>query len=124
MSQPDYDDIRQRITKRYENRTEFFGHLVGFLVINGLIWSGALGGWPVLNCISAAWFLGLAMHFVNFVMAEARERAIERAIQEARTWTSSEKPKRDPRVYLTEDGELEEITDDDDVEPPSQQRHR
>lgn len=126
MPQPNYDEIRQRITKRYENRTQFVGHLVGFPIVNALIWSGIFGGWMVLRWISVAWFLGLAIHFVNFMMLEARERAIERAIQAEREWMAGEKPKRDSRIHLTEDGELEEVNDDDEVNysPEYQRRQR
>lgn len=110
MSDPNYDEIRQRITNRYENRIQFAGHLLVFLVVNGLIWSGALGVWPMLDWITGAWSLGLAIHFVKFFMAEARERAIDAE----REWSTGEKPKRDSRVRLTVDGELETVAEDDE----------
>jgi hypothetical protein len=133
MSQPDYGDIRKRITHRYNNRIAFFSHLTAFLVSNGFGWmlwlgtpenvrSGVLG--VLLLLVSVGWLIGMSIHAIIYLMMEARERAIERAIQEERAWTSGEKPKRDPRVYLTEDGELEEIADEDEIETPRQQRHR
>ena len=122
MSQADYNDIRKRITERYNNRIGFFSHLVAFLVSNGFGWllwlatpsptrSGILG--VVLLLVSIGWLIGISIHAIIYLMMEARERAIERAIQEERAWTNGEKPKRDPRVHLTEDGELEEIADED-----------
>jgi hypothetical protein len=122
MSQPDYGDIRKRITHRYNNRIAFFSHLTAFLVSNGFGWMlwlgtpenirrGVLG--VLLLLVSVGWIIGMSIHAIIYLMMEARERAIERAIQEERAWTSGEKPKRDPRVYLTEDGELEEIADED-----------
>ena len=133
MSQSDYNDIRKRITHRYNNRIAFFSHLTAFLVSNGSGWmlwlgtpenvrSNVLG--VLLLVVSVGWLIGMSIHAIIYLMMEARERAIERAIQEEHAWTSGEKPKRDPRVYLTEDGELEEIADEDDVELPRQQRHR
>ena len=74
--------------------------------------------------VSVGWLIGLSIHAIIFLMMEARERAIERAIQEERAWMNGEKPKRDPLMRLTEDGELEEITDEDEIETPRQQRHR
>ncbi len=44
----DYEEIRKRITNRYNNRAEFFSHLVAFLVANGIIW--------VLLDPSGTWF--------------------------------------------------------------------
>jgi hypothetical protein len=122
MSQTDYDHIRRRITHRYNNRIGFFSHFVAFLVSNGFGWllwlgtpenvrSGVLG--VLLLLVSVGWLIGMSIHAIIYLMMEARERAIERAVQEERAWTSGEKPKRDPRVYLTEDGELEEIDDED-----------
>ncbi len=119
MTEPDYNEIRKRVSQRYENRTQFAGHLASFIILNGLLWTGLLGishGW-LLTAFTGLWFLGLVIHFVNFVLTEARERAIERAIERERAWVSGEvtgeKPKRDPRTRLSDDGELLEVIDDD-----------
>lgn len=133
MTQPDYDDIRKRITERYNNRMAFFSHFVAFLVSNGFGWSlwfmtpesvrsGILG--VLLLLISVGWLIGMSIHAIIYLMMEAREHAIERAIQDERAWSNGEKPKRDPLMRLTEDGELEELTDDDELESPRHQRHR
>ena len=58
----------------------------------------------------------MLIHAFIFGLMEARERAIERAIDAEREWSTGEKPKRDPRVRLTVDGELEAVVDDDEVD--------
>ncbi len=133
MSQSDYNDIRRRITHRYNNRMAFFSHLIAFLVSNGFGWllwiatpgdvrSGILS--VLLVLVSVGWLIGMSIHGVIYAMMEARERAIERAIAEERGWTNGEKPKRDPHFHLTEDGELEEMADDDEVATSRKQRLR
>jgi hypothetical protein len=133
MSQPDYDAIRQRITHRYNNRIAFYSHLIAFLVANGFGWllwlatpesvrSGILSA--MLLLVSVSWLIGMSIHATIFLMMEARERAIERAIQAEHGWANGEKPKRDSHFHLTEDGELEEIADESDVGTPRTQRHR
>lgn len=119
MTEPNYDEIRKRITKRYENRAEFFIHLVSFVIINALLWSELVfrRGW-LMTGFTGLWFIGLVAHFINFLTYEARERAIERAIERERGWMSdsgsSPKLKRDSYARLSDDGELVEIVDADD----------
>jgi hypothetical protein len=118
MSEPNYDEIRRRITKRYENRAEFFIHLVTFVIINALLWSELVfrRGW-LLTAFTALWFIGLVAHFINFLMSEARERAIELAIEREHYWGSNSgdgrKLKRDSYTRLSDDGELIDVVDDD-----------
>src|SRR5215213_3374088 len=87
--EPDYSEIRKRITNRYNNRSEFFSHLVAFLVANGLLW-GLLdpqGTWfTVAGIFSGLWGMGLVIHFIQYLMKEAQERAIEREIDRERAW--------------------------------------
>jgi hypothetical protein len=125
MSDPNYDEIRKRITKRYENRAEFFGHLVAFITINALAWF-IFPSSGVLVAFTALWFMGVVIHFINFVLTEARERAIEQAIERERRWvngslSADEKPKRDRRTRLTDDGELWEVVEE---ERETRQKHR
>jgi hypothetical protein len=121
---PNYDQIRRRITHRYNNRIAFYSHLVAFLIVNGLGWllwlgtaaearSGVLS--VLLLLTTGGWLVGMLIHAVIYGLTEARERAIERTIQEEREWQTGnmEKPKRDPHMRLTEDGELEAVEDDD-----------
>ncbi|MBZ0286361.1 MAG: 2TM domain-containing protein [Anaerolineae bacterium] len=134
MSEPNYDEIRERITDRYNNRIGFYSHLISFLIINGLGWglwlatpemarSGILS--VLLLISSAGWLVGMLIHALIYGMTEARDRAIERAIAAERGWDTGEKPKRDPRVRLTIDGELEEIDDDEaDYTPAPEHKYR
>lgn len=116
-----YDEIRRRITKRYEGRAQFFGHLVAFLVINALLWIGLQpdGFWEtVLIAFSGLWFVGVAIHGVNFMLSEMRERAIDKAIERERQFEGGSrqeksKRKRDAVTRLSADGELLDVVDDD-----------
>ena len=119
----DYAEIRKRITNRYNNRAEFFSHLVAFLVANGILW-GVLspqGTWyTVAGIFTGLWFMGLVIHFIQYWMKEAQERAIEKEIEREREWRRGAgemeegeiKRKRD-RLTLNHDGELMEIVEDD-----------
>src|SRR3954462_8817047 len=85
----DYAEIRKRITNRYNNRSEFFSHLVAFLVANGILW-GVLspqGTWfTVAGIFTGLWGMGLVIHFIQYWMKEAQERAIEKEIEREREW--------------------------------------
>ena len=119
----DYAEIRKRITNRYNNRSEFFSHLVAFLVANGVLWGllSPQGTWyTIAGIFSGLWFMGLVIHFIQYWMKEAQERAIEREIERERAWRRGTgeipegeiKRKRD-RLTLNHDGELMEIVEDD-----------
>jgi hypothetical protein len=118
-----YDEIRRRITKRYEARAQFYGHLVSFLIINVLLWTllqpPQIGlGRTLLLGFSSLWTVGLAIHAVNFLFSEMRERAIEKAIERERQFQGTPlqakgKRKRDAIARLSADGELLEVVDDD-----------
>jgi hypothetical protein len=137
MSEPNYAEIRKHITKRYDDRAGFYGHLTAFLVLNGAAWyvwlqtpenarSGVLSVFLLLS--SVGWLAGMLIHGVIYLTNEARERAIERAIQEERAWMASagvsgDKPKRDRLTRLTEDGELVDELDEL-VEIPDERRRK
>ena len=119
----DYAEIRKRITNRYNNRAEFFSHLVAYIVVNGLAWFllQPEGTWfTIAAFISGLWGMGLVIHFIQYLMKEAQERAIEREIQREREWRRGSgemqegeiKRKRD-RLTLNHDGELMEIVEDE-----------
>ncbi len=121
--EPDYAEIRKRITNRYNNRAEFFSHFVAFSVVNGLLWLllQPQGTWfTIAGIFSGLWGMGLVIHFIQYLMKEAQERAIEREIQHEREWRRGSgemqegeiKRKRD-RLTLNHDGELMEIVEDD-----------
>lgn len=115
-------EIRKRITRRYENRTQFFGNLVSFMIFNAILWSvfQPQAFWAVVAAIiTGGWFLGLSIHLVNFWMTEARERAIEKAIEREREWRGGYIPegelklKRERLIEISDDGELVEVIEDE-----------
>lgn len=119
----DYAEIRKRITNRYNNRAEFFSHFVAYLIVNGIIWGllGPEGTWfTIAGIFSGLWGMGLVIHFIQYLMKEAQERAIEREIERERAWRRGTgemqegeiKRKRD-RLTLNHDGELMEIVEDE-----------
>ncbi|MFN8373594.1 MAG: 2TM domain-containing protein [Anaerolineae bacterium] len=121
-SDPEYDEIRRRIKRKYDNRTEFIAHLMSYVGASIVLW-GVLQpqyGWATLSAlIMGCWFIGLLVHAVVFWGKEAQEQAIEHAIERERELryqrgTDSDiKPKRD-RLRLTTDGELLEVVDEDE----------
>jgi 2TM domain len=136
MSEPNYDEIRNRIQQRFNKRKELFMHLVAFIVVNMVLWALCLTGFindiPVLSgvyaglgillplLVSIGWGIGFFIHCLDYYYeagggAERRERAIQDAIEREMALRNGgyEKPKRDPRMQLTEDGEIEEVSDDE-----------
>ncbi len=136
MSEPDYNEIRRRVEHRFNKQKELSIHAAVYIVINLLIWglyvTGFMDSIPVLSGLNAAfgilmplfisigWGAGLVAHYVDYYYsvgggARRRERVIQDEIERERALRAEyEKPKRDRRVHLTEDGELEEVVDEDD----------
>ena len=121
-SDPNYDEIRRRIKRKYDNRAEFLSHIVAFIICNTVLW-GALQpqyGWETLaRIVMSLWFMGLVIHSIQSFTKEMQERAIERAIEHEREWQSQQTPERDvkrkrDRLRLTADGELLDVVDEDD----------
>ncbi|HVU09668.1 MAG TPA: protein kinase [Phototrophicaceae bacterium] len=101
--------IRHRVTEPITKRREFFDHLAVFLCINAMFWIvfGSGGGFPWWLIITLGWGIGLVAHAGEMLSVTTRESAIEKAIaQERRQFEVDEKPKRDRRVRLTDDGEF------------------
>ena len=129
-NEPNYDEIRRRVKRRYDNHAEFLSHLVAFVVTMVAVWwlwqpQGVLG--TVAQLGSAGWFMGIVIHFIQYLTKIMQERAIEREIERERAWRSGYvaepdmKRKRD-RLTLTEDGELMEVIEDDDAQPAARRR--
>ena len=137
MSEPNYDEIRSRIQQRFNKRKELFMHLAAYVVVNLIVWvlclTGVVRDLPVLSgvynslglllplLVSIGWGIGFFIHYLDYYYeagggAERRERAIQQAIEREVEMRNGgyEKPKRDPRMQLTEDGELEEVSDDEE----------
>ncbi len=129
--QNDYDKLRKRVEKRIKARQEFFSHLVTFLMVNAFLWmiwvvTGA-GGFPWPIFVTGGWGIGVVANamevYAQSGMAEqARERAVQRGIERERRRLygdeAPEKPKRDQRARLSDDGEIlyEEDEAQSDVE--------
>jgi hypothetical protein len=125
-----YKDIKRRVEQRYNKRGEFFTHLGAYLAFVFLVWFVWLGptqfGHGVLGIVMAlgtiGWSIGMLAHGIQWLFFELQERALQRELDRAglagvyqRVRT---KPKRDERlVRLSDDGELEEITLDDEGSP-------
>lgn len=120
---PDYEEIRQRITRRYNNRAEFWSHVVAYIVSSVIVWRvlSPVGlFFTIAAVIMGFWGMGLVIHAVQYLMKEAQERAIERAIDRERSWRwqadetgdGTIKRKRD-RLTLKHDDAMLEVVEDD-----------
>lgn len=143
MNDPQYDNIRRKVEERYKQRLGLIIHLVAFFVFNLMFWgmwliispSSAVEvsregirsmpvdiGFPWPLIITLGWGVGIVAHFLTYYYrygagANQREEAIEREIERELIRREEagyvEKPKNDQRMRLTEDGELEAVSDDD-----------
>ncbi len=125
-------EIRKRVTKPFEERKEFFMHAAIYAVINVMLfalWMGGLGSEiniefpiaPVL--VLLGWGIGLGIHGANVffgnLMKEMKELAVERELErehERIYGKPKHKPKREERLMLTDDGELQEIIVDESMD--------
>jgi len=143
MSEPNYDEIRQRVEQRFNKRKELFMHLAAYIGVNLAIWffwymgtidilSREIAGIPLPIIVTVGWGIGLLIHYLDYYYeagggAERRERDIQQAIAREQALrhgeSPDEKPKRDRRVHLTEDSELETVADDD-TETSQSRRYR
>lgn len=128
----DYREIRRRVESLYNARKEIIIHTAVFAIINVVMWMGwrftelyvyVSAMWLLL--ITGGWGAGYIAHLIDYLMKTASERAVQAAIERERAWrdgTLDEKPKREQRARLMEDGELEIITADEDYEEPRRRR--
>jgi serine/threonine protein kinase len=129
--------IRRHIEKKFKSRQELTINITAYLLVNFMLWmiwglswisdaQEAAGGavdfpfpWPLFPTLG--WGIGVVAHYLEYrgkygAGADERERLIEAEIERERLRRGDsvlEKPKNDRRVRLTEDGELEEYTDDE-----------
>lgn len=132
MNEADYKAIRKRVERIYEMRSEYFSHLISFVVLNGLVLLAinntdeVARNYFFINVwyfIAAMWGVGMAIHTVQYFLGMAKEKAIQKAIEREHEYRMAlaakgqvyEKPKRD-RLVLNDDGEIEEIIDEDEPE--------
>jgi hypothetical protein len=148
----DEERIRKRIEKRYEERTGLFIHLTIYIVMQLVFWGMWAGSqdlfaslfsdgslparaldfpWPIF--VTFFWGIGVVANIMDYYNkygpgAEKRERLIQAEVERERQRKMESyydaKPKRDRRVRLTEDGELEEVPEDDytDYDKPKRGR--
>jgi hypothetical protein len=77
-----YNDIRKRISKRYQQRADLFGQLGAFLIVMGVIWlwlqpDGGMGWWFSVF-ITVGWLIALVIQGVEWWVSELKETAIQR----------------------------------------------
>jgi serine/threonine protein kinase len=122
--------IRKRLKKRDEDRMGLVAHAIPYLAVNGFLWFLWLdgdGGFPWPLFVTVFWGIGFIAHLMNYwnehgggaARREAKvQQELERELQRSALY---EKPKREARMRLTDDGELEEVLDD---EPASRQKRK
>ncbi|MEZ4669335.1 MAG: protein kinase [Anaerolineae bacterium] len=117
------EEIRQRVEKRYKERQGLIAHAIPYLMVNAMLWliwlgSGVHVGIPWPMWVTVFWGIGFFSHLASYYSkygtgAQRREAEIQREIERERERSVAfEKPKRDPRLRLTDDGEIEEVYDD------------
>lgn len=137
----DEERIRRKIQKRYEERTGLIIHLTIYIVMQLVFWGMWAGSqdlfatlftegtipfealnfpWPAI--VTFFWGIGVFANIMDYYNkygpgVEKRERLIQEELERERQRKMEtyydEKPKRDRRVRLTEDGELEDVPEDD-----------
>lgn len=114
--------IRRRVEKRFKQRSEYFSHVVAFVLINGAAWlifPQIMGGFSTICAgISVLWSIAFLIDTIQFVMNELKERTIQQEIERERMLRygvdMSEKAKN-RLMYLTDDGEIMEFEEDEEA---------
>ena len=120
-----YQDVRQRVHKRFERRKEFFSHLVGYVVSMigfWLFWNPVAfgdGGWGIAAALATiGWTMGILIHLVQFSFDEWGERAIDAELERVglAAYQKGKSKRTDDKegewlTRLGEDGELVEMED-------------
>lgn len=125
MSEINYDEIRGRVHRRYRRLERVGLHM---LLIVGTIVVGAALNSDLFSYSFIFLFLALPVHILYLLMLNARDRAVDRAIERERRFYyegvhQRPKPKREDAHYrLSDDGEIIEYVDDDDYYADQQDR--
>ncbi len=110
MTTPSYDEVRQRVERRYSRLSWFIFHLIMAVTTVAVIWAidpTPQDGTPV---IAALWVGVLVCHAVKIYLDTLRDRAVERTWQRVSGKAVDEKPKR--TLLLSNEAELEVIEED------------
>lgn len=140
--------IRRRVEKRLKKRQELIQHIFIYLIINVMLWVfwGAtqglnladlvnidgnflreIGGFPWPIFVTFGWGIGVVANFFEYYNkygpgATKQEEIVQREIERERQRSVAyEKPKREARLQLTDDGEIEEVYDE---EPSAAQKRK
>jgi serine/threonine protein kinase len=128
--------IRQRIEKKFKKRQELVTNAIAFVLVNIMLWviwalTWTDFPWPIFPTIG--WGIGVVTQYLEYRSkygegADRMERMVQEEIERERARLGEdiylEKPKRDRRMRLTEDGELEEIPEDEYSRQEKQKRDR
>jgi hypothetical protein len=122
-----YDEIRKRVEKRYKKRQELIYQVAGYVLTNAMLWFFFHDSWVLW--VTFGWGIAIAAQVMDYYNkygggAQRKEAEIQREIERERARTLPyEKPKNEPHMRLTDDGELEEVSDGEDygVEKPKRQ---
>jgi hypothetical protein len=136
-SAEEYATIRHRMTRPLNQRKELSMHALVYFMVNLTFWllwlstSSLRTGFPLPLLFSGAWGLGLTAHVIEVLFNTRRDGLIDREIERERERMEREvgmsrKRKNDERVLrLSDDGELFEFDDDEDViELPIKRKRR
>ncbi len=123
MDEKIYEDIINRVKKRYDRRKEYFSHAVAYLAAMGMMWfvwldpSDFMKGFGVLGAIiTVPWTIGILIHSVQWLFDELQERAVNVQLARAGINTAYVKAKREERlVRLSDDGELIDFKIEDET---------
>ncbi len=140
--------IRRRVEKRLKKRQEVIQHIIIYLIINVMLWAfwaasqnasladlvnlngdflREVGGFPWPLWVTFGWGIGLFANIIEYYNkygpgAAKQEEIVQREIERERQRSLAyEKPKREARLQLTDDGEIEEVYDE---EPSAAQKRK
>ncbi len=106
---------------RYRRRVAFLLHvgLFAAVITSAVLFPPWRRPFPVSDELMFIWFVALLVHFGWLRLASARDRAIQRTLEQARDTAqeaakaAAKRKRADARLALVEDGELVEIVDDE-----------
>src|SRR5258706_2640601 len=111
------DEIRRRVEKRYKKRQELISNVVSYILVNVGLWVFfGKDGWVMW--VTFGWGIYVVSNIMEYYNkygpgAQRKEEEIQREIdREMARSAAYEKPKHEPHMRLTDDGELEEVPED------------
>lgn len=112
------NEIKKKIDQKLRRRVLLGAHAIVWFVSLGILSILDVG---IIDIVAVAW-LGLVLfHGLMVLMWEKRDRDIEAEVQRRETERGSQKLKRDGLYRLSDDGELMEVEDEDNM--PNEAQH-